>query len=126
MDRTGDDLFNKFSAKLKNAGSRLKLELSNPPNGLEYSRLEFFCTDDNNIFVKSTLKKVDETNEIRNVLPVLLIDGTLNILSGIENEQSVFDKYLIKKSLINDVALITIVDNVESQVGHYESTEKWY
>lgn len=123
LGETGDDLFNEFSAKLEN-GSRLKLELNHLSNDLEYSRLEFFCTEDNDLFVESIVKYINKPDENRSVLPVLLVDGTLNIFLSIDEADFRFNTYFIRRSLINDIALVAIVDNgiddgVEFQVGHY-------
>ena len=126
LGETGDDLFDEFSAKLYKDHLRLKLKLNHPSSDCEYSFLEFFCTEDNNVFVEFTVKYANEINETKNVLPVVLVDEMIHIISGIdtENEKSISDKYLIRRSLINDVSLVKIVDkeaddNVEYQVSHY-------
>lgn len=122
LGETGNDLFNEFAAKLEKAGSRLKLELNNLPHEFEYSRLEFFCTEDNDLFVESIVKRVNKPDESRSVLPVLLVDGTINIFLSVDEADFRFNTYFIRRSLINDVALVAIVDkgtDVEFQVGHY-------
>lgn len=122
LGETGNDLFNEFAVKLEKAGSRLKLELNHLPHEFEYSRLEFFCTEDNDLFVESIVKRVNKPDESRSILPVLLVDGTINIFLSVDEADFRFNTYFIRRSLINDVALVAIIDkgtDVEFQVGHY-------